>query len=134
MLALRTFIVLGCLVGLISSGSRMPLLPGRTKHRRPPRRPQRCTRKARISAAVYSLEPDAAFDDLPHLPSNLDSSTGDSSEWADPDIASWVQSIAPNTNLAYWDLPEEQRATEAYRVTDPAPRRLQGFDRRLPFG
>ena len=29
--------------------------------------------------------------------------------WGEADIASWIQALAPNTNIAYWDLPEELR-------------------------
>jgi hypothetical protein len=29
--------------------------------------------------------------------------------WAESDIAGWIQALAPNTNVAYWDLPEELR-------------------------
>jgi len=45
---------------------------------------------------------------LPHLPAFQDSSLV-SSEWSEVMMASWIQAIDPNSNIAYWDLPEEQR-------------------------
>jgi len=46
---------------------------------------------------------------LPHLPAYHDTTLGVWTEWAQNDMANWIAAIAPNTNIAYWDLPEEQR-------------------------
>ena len=46
---------------------------------------------------------------LPHLPAYHDTAAGVWTEWVEGDMAGWIQAIAPNTNIAYWDLPEEQR-------------------------
>ena len=46
---------------------------------------------------------------LPHLPAYHDTTLAVWTEWAEGDMANWIQAIAPNTNIAYWDLPEEQR-------------------------
>lgn len=46
---------------------------------------------------------------LPHLPAYHDTTLGVWTAWAESDMANWIQAIAPNTNIAYWDLPEEQR-------------------------
>ena len=46
---------------------------------------------------------------LPHLPAYHDTTLGVWTEWAQNDMGNWIAAIAPNTNIAYWDLPEEQR-------------------------
>ncbi len=49
---------------------------------------------------------------LPHLPDYINyDSKGHYyyTEWSQNDMAGWIQAIAPNSNIAYWDLPEEQR-------------------------
>jgi hypothetical protein len=45
---------------------------------------------------------------LPALPADSTVASGRVG-WAEADIASWIQALAPNTNIAYWDLPEELR-------------------------
>ncbi len=49
---------------------------------------------------------------LPHLPDYRNKDRKGAvyyTEWARADMANWIQAIAPNRNIAYWDLPEEQR-------------------------
>jgi len=50
-----------------------------------------------------------SMEGLPHLPAYHDTTAGVWREWAQADMANWIQAISPNTNIAYWDLPEEQR-------------------------
>jgi len=45
---------------------------------------------------------------LLHIPAYKDSS-GTQSEWEQSKVASWIQALASNPNIAYWDLPEEPR-------------------------
>ncbi len=50
----------------------------------------------------------SSMDGLPALPAYGDVSSG-RTEWAESDIAAWIGALAANTNIAYWDVPEELR-------------------------
>ncbi len=50
----------------------------------------------------------SGLDGLPVLPAYGDVSSG-RTEWAEGDIAAWIWALAANSNIAYWDVPEELR-------------------------
>jgi hypothetical protein len=45
---------------------------------------------------------------LTALPAN-GTVAGGRTEWTESELAAWIQALAGNTNIAYWDLPEELR-------------------------
>ena len=55
---------------------------------------------------------------LPALPAfGIVDDTG-RTEWEENDIRAWIQALAPNANIAYWDLPEELRSYGHFTETE----------------
>jgi hypothetical protein len=60
-----------------------------------------------LNALLQNLA-QSGMNSMPALPATGTVSSG-KTEWTEGDIANWIGDLAPNSNLAFWDFPEELR-------------------------
>jgi hypothetical protein len=61
-----------------------------------------------INPFLTVLATNGGFGDVV-IPCNTDINTGVDYEWPEFQVQSWIQGLSANTNIAWWDLPEEMR-------------------------